>query len=153
GGDPARRRLGAAPRRRDRGTARLLASAHARPPARLERGVGARARARAPRGGPRPARRAARVPARRRNRRARDRGGARPAPRADDRPPLRPRRPPRAPPPALCQCAVATSEAGPLAFRPDSSVVAMGGLTDSCYMWRQGGALDRARAAEGNRTP
>ena len=55
--------------------------------------------------------------------------------------------------PALVQCAAAMSEAWPLAFRTDSSVVAMGGLTDSCYMWRQGGALDRARAAEGKRTP
>jgi hypothetical protein len=24
----------------------------------------------------------------------------------------------------------------------------MGGLPDSCYMWRQGGALERARAAD-----
>ena len=55
--------------------------------------------------------------------------------------------------PALVQCAAAMSEAWPLAFRTDSSVVAMGGLTDSCYMWRRGGALDRARAAEGHRTP
>ena len=55
--------------------------------------------------------------------------------------------------PALVQCAAAMSEAWPLAFRTNSSVVAMGGLTDSCYMWRQGGALDRARAAEGKRTP
>src|SRR5207249_1257021 len=51
--------------------------------------------------------------------------------------------------PALVQCAAAMSESWPLAFRTDPSVVAMGGLTDSCYMWRQGGALDRARAAEG----
>src|SRR5437879_2158574 len=55
--------------------------------------------------------------------------------------------------PALVQCAAAMSEAWPLAFRADPSVVAMGGLTDSCYMWRQGGALEQARAAEGNRTP
>jgi len=55
--------------------------------------------------------------------------------------------------PALVQCAAAMSESWPLAFRTDPSVVAMGGLTDSCYMWRQGGALDRARAAEGNRPP
>ena len=55
--------------------------------------------------------------------------------------------------PALVQCAAAMSEAWPLAFRADPSVVAMGGLTDSCYMWRQGGALVQARAAEGNRTP
>src|SRR5438445_1478130 len=40
--------------------------------------------------------------------------------------------------PALVQCAAAMSEAWPLAFRADPSVVAMGGLTDSCYMWRQG---------------
>src|SRR5436309_3006140 len=55
--------------------------------------------------------------------------------------------------PALVQCAAAMSHAWPLAFRTDPSVVAMGGLTDSCYMWRQGGGLDRARAAEGNRPP
>ena len=50
--------------------------------------------------------------------------------------------------PALVQCAAAMSEAWPLAFRTDPSVVAMGGLTDSCYMWRRDGALDRARTAE-----
>ncbi len=55
--------------------------------------------------------------------------------------------------PALVQSAAAMSEAWPLAFRANPSVVAMGGLTDSCYMWRRDGALDRARAAEGNRTP
>ena len=55
--------------------------------------------------------------------------------------------------PALVQCAAAMSEAWPLAFRTDPSVVAMGGLPDSCYMWRRDGALDRARAAEGNRPP
>jgi hypothetical protein len=51
--------------------------------------------------------------------------------------------------PALVQCAAAMSEAWPLAFRADPSVVALGGLTDSCYMWRRDGALERARAAEG----
>src|SRR5436305_1380369 len=55
--------------------------------------------------------------------------------------------------PALVQCAAAMSEAWPLAFRTDPSVVAMGGLPDSCYMWRKGGALDKARASEGNRPP
>ena len=55
--------------------------------------------------------------------------------------------------PTLVQCAAAMSEAWPLAFRADPSVVAMGGLTDSCYMWRRDGALDRARVAEGNRSP
>jgi len=55
--------------------------------------------------------------------------------------------------PALVQCAAAMSEAWPRAFRTDPSVVAMGGLPDSCYMWRRDGALDRARAAEGNRPP
>ena len=55
--------------------------------------------------------------------------------------------------PALVQCAAAMSEAWPLAFRTDPSVVAMGGLPDSCYMWRKGGALEQARAAEGIRSP
>ena len=55
--------------------------------------------------------------------------------------------------PALVQCAAAMSESWPLAFRTDPSVVAMGGFPDSCYMWRQGGALEQARAAEGNRMP
>jgi len=55
--------------------------------------------------------------------------------------------------PTLVQCAAAMSDAWPLAFRTNPSVVAMGGLPDSCYMWRKGGALDRARAAEGNRPP
>ena len=55
--------------------------------------------------------------------------------------------------PALVQCAAAMSDAWPLAFRTNPSVVAMGGLPDSCYMWRKGGALDKARTSEGIRSP
>src|SRR5438876_3578052 len=97
GGDAARRRLGAAARRRDRRPARLLAPAHPRPPARLERGVGTRARARPPRRGAGAARRAARLPARRRDRRARERGGGSAAHRADLGLPLHRRGRPRTP--------------------------------------------------------
>jgi hypothetical protein len=55
--------------------------------------------------------------------------------------------------PALVQCAAAMSDGWPLAFRTDPSLVGIGGLADSCYMWRRDGALERARAAEGGRIP
>jgi hypothetical protein len=55
--------------------------------------------------------------------------------------------------PALVQCAAAMSDGWALAFRTDPSVVGMGGLADSCYMWRKDGALEKARAAEGGRIP
>jgi hypothetical protein len=55
--------------------------------------------------------------------------------------------------PALVQCAAAMSEAWPLAARAHPSLVGMGGLPDSCYMWRRDGALTRARAADGNADP
>jgi hypothetical protein len=55
--------------------------------------------------------------------------------------------------PALVQCAAALSEDWPLAARVQPSVVGMGGLADSCYMWRRGGALARRREAEGGSTP
>src|SRR5206468_54582 len=145
GGDAARRRLGAAARRRDRRRARLLAPAHPRPPARLERGVGTRARARPPRRRAGAARRAARLPAWRAHGEAvawlvgRRLGGgitaellARLGGAPDDRPLLDTL---LMLAPALVQCAAAMSEAWPLAFRANPSVVAMGGLTDSCYMW------------------
>jgi hypothetical protein len=50
--------------------------------------------------------------------------------------------------PALVQCAAAMSDTWPVAFRANPSLIGMGGLPDSCYMWRQGGALERARAAD-----
>jgi hypothetical protein len=55
--------------------------------------------------------------------------------------------------PTLVQCAAALSDQWPAAFRTDPSLVAMGGLPDSCYMWRRDGALDRTRAAEGRTLP
>jgi hypothetical protein len=48
-------------------------------------------------------------------------------------------------PPALIQCMAANSEPFPALFRDNPSVVAMGGLPDSCYMWRRDGALQHAR--------
>ncbi len=50
--------------------------------------------------------------------------------------------------PAFVQCAAALSEPWAILFKESASVVAMGGFPDSCYMWRRGGALDRARSAE-----
>jgi hypothetical protein len=47
--------------------------------------------------------------------------------------------------PALIQCVAALSEGWVLAAQASPSVVGMGGLPDSCYMWRRGGALLRAR--------
>ena len=55
--------------------------------------------------------------------------------------------------PALIQCAGAMSDSWPAAFKASDSLVGVGGLPDSCYMWRSGGALARAREAEGSRMP
>jgi hypothetical protein len=50
--------------------------------------------------------------------------------------------------PAVVQCAAAMLEAAPVAALGSPSLVGMGGLPDSCFMWRRDGALARARAAE-----
>jgi hypothetical protein len=50
--------------------------------------------------------------------------------------------------PALIQCVAANSEPFATLFRDNPSLVAMGGLPDSCYMWRRDGALQRARPAD-----
>jgi hypothetical protein len=55
--------------------------------------------------------------------------------------------------PALVQCAAALSDAWPAAFQASPSIVGMGGLPDSCYMWRRDGALSRAREVEGTAPP
>jgi len=55
--------------------------------------------------------------------------------------------------PALIQCAGAMSDSWPAAFRASDSLVGVGALADSCYMWRTGGALARAREAEGGQMP
>jgi hypothetical protein len=50
--------------------------------------------------------------------------------------------------PALIQCVAALSENWVLAAQANPSVTGVGGLPDSCYMWRRGGGLLRTRAAE-----
>lgn len=55
--------------------------------------------------------------------------------------------------PALIQCVAALSEGWAIAARAAPSVVGIGGLPDSCYMWRRDGALLRAREAEGGSAP
>jgi hypothetical protein len=50
--------------------------------------------------------------------------------------------------PAVVQCMAAMSESWPLAAVQRPTVIGMGGLPDSCYMWRRGGALLRARDHE-----
>ncbi|HVN88035.1 MAG TPA: DUF2889 domain-containing protein [Candidatus Binatia bacterium] len=55
--------------------------------------------------------------------------------------------------PALIQCTAALSDSWPAAFKKSASLVGMGGLPDSCYMWRRNGALSRAREAEGGVVP
>jgi hypothetical protein len=50
--------------------------------------------------------------------------------------------------PALVQCAAALSDPWAALYRTNPSEIALGGLPDSCYMWRRGGALDRLRAGE-----
>src|SRR5262249_54239976 len=56
-------------------------------------------------------------------------------------------------PPALIQCSAALSEAWAHAYKASASLVGMGGLPDSCYMWRRDGVLTRAREAEGSAGP
>ena len=50
--------------------------------------------------------------------------------------------------PTLIQCAAAVSEPWAVAAKRARWVVGLGGQPDSCYMWRAGGALDRARKVE-----
>jgi hypothetical protein len=47
--------------------------------------------------------------------------------------------------PTFIQVCAALSEKWPTAAVDADSLVGMGGIPDSCYMWRRGGALDRAR--------
>jgi hypothetical protein len=47
--------------------------------------------------------------------------------------------------PALIQCVAALSDAWPAMAARNRWIVGMGGHPDSCYMWRAGGALQRAR--------
>jgi hypothetical protein len=55
--------------------------------------------------------------------------------------------------PALIQCVAALSESWPATFKRSASLVGLGGLPDSCYMWRSDGALTRTREAEGAPPP
>jgi hypothetical protein len=55
--------------------------------------------------------------------------------------------------PALIQCMAALSDVWLASAQANPSLVGMGGMADSCYMWRSGGALQRARAAEGGWQP
>jgi hypothetical protein len=55
--------------------------------------------------------------------------------------------------PTLVQCMAALSETWPAAAQRADSRVGIGGLPDSCYMWRRDGALARAREAEGGPPP
>jgi hypothetical protein len=50
--------------------------------------------------------------------------------------------------PTLHQCLAAFSEQWPLAAMQSESKIGMGGIPDSCFMWRRGGALDLAREQE-----
>jgi hypothetical protein len=50
--------------------------------------------------------------------------------------------------PGLYQCVAALSEQWPALALQSPSQMGMGGIPDSCYMWRRGGALDRAREQE-----
>jgi hypothetical protein len=47
--------------------------------------------------------------------------------------------------PTFIQVCAALSDKWPAAVSGTESLVGMGGIADSCYMWRRGGALDRAR--------
>jgi hypothetical protein len=49
--------------------------------------------------------------------------------------------------PALIQCVAALSDAWPALASRGGWIVGMGGRPDACYMWRAGGALQRARGA------
>lgn len=55
--------------------------------------------------------------------------------------------------PTLVQCAATLAEGWMVAAQRSSSIVGMGALPDSCYMWRRGGALWRARQDEGSEPP
>jgi hypothetical protein len=55
--------------------------------------------------------------------------------------------------PALIQCAAAMSDTFVALARTAPSLVGVGGLDDSCYMWRREGALACARAAQGTAAP
>jgi hypothetical protein len=50
--------------------------------------------------------------------------------------------------PTFIQMCGAMSDAWPARAAAADSVIGMGGLPDSCYMWRRGGALDRRRGAD-----
>jgi hypothetical protein len=50
--------------------------------------------------------------------------------------------------PGLYQCVAALSEEWPALALRNPSQIGMGGIPDSCFMWRRGGALDRAREQE-----
>jgi len=50
--------------------------------------------------------------------------------------------------PALIQCAAALSEGWATRAKQSRSLMATGGLPDSCYMWRREGALAKAREPE-----
>lgn len=50
--------------------------------------------------------------------------------------------------PTLVQCMAALSETWPLAAAGTDSRFGIGGLPDSCYMWRRDGALARAQEAD-----
>jgi len=51
--------------------------------------------------------------------------------------------------PTMVQCMAALSEAWPLGAAHHPTLIGMGGLPDSCYMWRRDGVLTRTREAEG----
>lgn len=50
--------------------------------------------------------------------------------------------------PGLFQCMAALSERWGVAALANQSSIGMGGIPDSCFMWRRGGALDAAREQE-----
>lgn len=50
--------------------------------------------------------------------------------------------------PAVIQCTAAMSESWAALAKDTSSVVGMGGIPDSCYMWRRDGALHQSRRGD-----
>ncbi len=50
--------------------------------------------------------------------------------------------------PGVYQCMAAFSERWAVAALGNASAMGMGGIPDSCFMWRKGGALDQAREQE-----
>jgi hypothetical protein len=50
--------------------------------------------------------------------------------------------------PTFIQVCGAISEAWPARAAAADSILGMGGMPDSCFMWRKGGALDRLRSAQ-----